>query len=132
MSAGRICSWYWVLSRAMAVGSVELGLGAARDAAARAALGGHADARRTAVLGVDEHDVGDVDRAFLLDDAADLFGALRVGDLHRALVALDDVQPLDVDALLLRVDAQHLALLAAVLAADDDDLVVATDLERHD
>src|SRR5215207_10016133 len=116
----------------MAIGSVELRLRAAGDAGPRPALAGHADARRTAVVRVDEHDVGDVDRAFLLDDAADLLGALRVGDLHRALVALDDVQPLDVDALLLGVDAQHLALLAAVLAADDDDLVVATDLERHD
>ena len=48
---------------------------------------------------------------------------------QRALVALDDVQALDVDPVLLGLDAQDLAGLAAVLAADDDDLVVAPDLQ---
>ena len=38
-----------------------------------------ADAGRLVVLGVEQHHVGDVDRAFLLDDAADRLGArLRV------------------------------------------------------
>src|SRR4029450_2351016 len=38
---------------------------------------------------------------------------------------------LDVDAFLARVDPQDLALLAAVLAADDDDLIALADACRH-
>src|SRR6478609_345355 len=86
-----------------------------------------ADARRRVLLGIDRHDVGEVDRPLLLDHAADGLGALGVADLLRALVALDDVQPLHVDLLLLGVDAKHAAGLAAVLAADDDHRVVAPD-----
>ena len=56
-----------------------------------------------------------------------VLGALGVADLLRALVALDDVQALDVDLLLLGVDAQHAAGLAAVLAADHDHGVVLAD-----
>ncbi len=62
----------------------------------------------------------------LLDHAADRLGALSAGDLLRALVALDDVQALDEHAVLLRLDAQHLASLTAVLAADHDHLVVGS------
>src|SRR6476646_3108115 len=86
-----------------------------------------ADARRLALLGIDRHDVGEVDRPLLLDHAADGLGPLGVADLLRALVALDDVQPLHVDLLLLGVDAKYAAGLAAVLAADDDHRVVAPD-----
>src|ERR687887_1280048 len=110
------------------MGSVQLRPGALGHAAAGAVLAGDADARRLLVLGIDEHDVGDVDRAFLLDHAAHLLGPLGVRHLHGALVALDDVQTLDVDPLLLRVHAQDAAGLPAVLAADDDNLVVTTDL----
>src|SRR5919198_2047451 len=102
--------------------------GPARDALALAALAGDADARALLVLGIDEHDVGDVDRAFLLDHAADRLRPLRAANLLRALVALDDVEALDVDPLLLGVYPQDGAGLAAVLAADDHDLVVAADL----
>src|SRR4029079_9710185 len=89
---------------------------------------GDADARGLLVLGVDEHDVGDVDGAFLLDHAADRLRALGAAALLRALVALDDVQALDVDPLLLGVHPEDRARLAAVLAADDDHFVVAADL----
>jgi hypothetical protein len=83
------------------------------------------------VLGIDEHDVADVDGAFLLDDAADRLGAVGALDLRRALVALDDVQALHVDLRLLRVHAHDATGLAPVLAADDDDLVVAADANTH-
>src|SRR5436305_15182561 len=49
----------------------------------------------------------------------------------RARVALDDVEALDVDALLGGVDAQDLARLAVVLAADDDDLVTSANARGH-
>ena len=72
-----------------------------------------------------------MDRAFLLDHTADLLGALRAGDLLRSLMALDDVEALDVHAVLLGLDAQHLAALAAVLAADHEHLVVGLDPRGH-
>src|SRR4051794_23753966 len=84
-----------------------------------------AEARRLVVLGVDERHVGDVDRPGPLDDA-DL--GVRV-ERARALVALLDVEAVDVDLLVLAVHADDAAGLAAVLAADDDDLVVAADLQ---
>src|SRR5664280_2130199 len=79
-------------------------------------------------LGVDQHHVGDVDRTLTLNHPA---GLLAAGRLGRALVALDDVKALDVHALLLGLDAQDLAGLAAVLTADDDHLVVASDACGH-
>src|SRR4051794_4385016 len=106
---------------------VQLRPRSARDAVAPAVLAGDAHAGALLGLGVDEHDVADVDGALALDDAG--LTLRRVG--QRALVALDDVQALDVDPLLLGVHAEHLARLAAVLAADDDDLVVGTDLQTH-
>ena len=54
-----------------------------------------------------------------------------VGPGRRALVALDDVQALDEDALLDRVDVEDAPRLAAVLAADHDDLVVGAHAETH-
>src|SRR3954447_3937145 len=106
--------------------SVELGSRAAGDARLLAVGGdGRAEARGLVVLGVDERHVGDVDRALALDDPD-----LRVGvQRARPLVALDHVEALDEDALGLAVDAQDAAGLAAVLAPDDDDLVVALDLQ---
>src|SRR5207247_7853975 len=95
-----------------------------------AALAADADARGLLVSGIDEHDVGDVNRAFLLDHAADALRPLRVANLLRPLVALDQVEALDVDPLLGGVHAHDLAGLAAILARDDDDLVVTADLQR--
>src|SRR5437867_5708195 len=110
--------------------SVDLGAGAPRDARLLA-VGGRrrAEPRRLLGPGVDQRHVGDVDRPLALDHPG-----LRVGvQRGRALVALDDVQALDVDAPLGRLDAQHAAGLALVLAADHDDLVVTPDLQldRH-
>src|SRR5512144_97699 len=99
--------------------SVQPRSGAAGDAPAHAVLAHDAHARRLVLLGIDEHHVRDVDRPLALDDAAHGLGALRAGHLARPGVALDDVQALDVDPLLARLDAQDLAGLAAVLAADD-------------
>src|SRR3954466_1201891 len=110
------------------MGLVDGRPGPARDARARAALAADAHAGALLVLGIDEHDVGDVNRAFLLDHAADRLGPLRPANLLRALVALHDVQALDVDPVPLGLYAQHRAGLAAILAADDDHLVVAADL----
>src|ERR1700751_6062161 len=108
--------------------SVQLRSGAPRHAHALALLvAGHAHARRLLGLGVHDRHVGGVDRALLLDHAD-----LHVGPAgDGALMALDHVQPLDVDALLLRVDADHLAGLAPVLAGDHDHLVVRAQLHAQ-
>src|SRR3954447_7609361 len=106
---------------------VELRPGPSGDAVAAATLADDPDARPLLGLGVDELDVGDVDGSLALDDAGlDLRG---VGE--GALMALDDVDALDADPLLLGVDLQDLAGLTAVLAADHDDFVIGTDLEAH-
>src|SRR6185312_14197595 len=100
--------------------------GAHADADALAVSLLHARARGLAVLRVHEGHVGDVDGTRLLDDAA---GLVRPGG--RALVALDDVQALDEDALLGGIDLQDAAGLAAILAADHHDLVVGAHAESH-
>src|SRR5215213_5765976 len=88
--------------------SVDLGAGALGDAHPAAVLGAaDADARRLVFLGVQERHIGDVDRSLPLDHAD---GRVRAG-LVRALVALDDVDALHVDAVLGPVDADDLALL---------------------
>src|SRR3954451_3204906 len=108
------------------MGSVDLRSRALGDAGLLAVgRDRRADARRLLLLGIDQRDVGDVDRARPLDHA-DL--RVRV-QRRRALVALLQVEAVDVDALGLAVHADDAAGLAAVLAADDDHLVVATDLE---
>src|SRR3712207_8455758 len=60
------------------------------------------DAAGGVVLGIDEHDVGDVDRALALLDATGIGGAGT-----RALMPLDDVQALDVDPLVLGVRSEE-------------------------
>src|SRR5215213_1554558 len=107
--------------------SVQLRSGALGDAHARAVFAAtDADARRLLVLRVHDRHVGDVDRTLLLDHADLRVRPRRV----RALVALDHVQALDVDAVLARIGAQDLAGLALVLARDHDDLVVGADLHN--
>src|ERR1044072_5642637 len=107
--------------------SVELCAGALRDAHAVAVLvAAHADARRLVVLRVHDGHVGDVDRALLLDDAHRGVGPAR----RRAHVALDHVDTLDVDAVLLGVGADDLARAALVLAGDDHHVVVGADLHH--
>src|SRR5689334_11558423 len=107
--------------------SVELRAGALGDAHAPPVLAAaDADARRLVVLGVDDRHVGDVDRPLLLDHPDLRVRARGVG----ALVALDHVQAADVDPVLPRVGADDPAGLALVLAGDDHDLVVATDLHQ--
>src|SRR3954452_16748627 len=128
MSCWRISSLYRSFRRAM---SVQLRVRPPRHAHALPVRARDPNARGLLVLGVDEHDVGDVDRAFLLDHAAHGLGALGAGDLRRSLVALDEVEALDVDPGPPGLHAQDPALLATVLAADDDDLVVTTDLGSH-
>ena len=58
-----------------------------------------------------DHDVGDVDRGFLLHDAAGLLRAARLG------MALDQVHPFDEHTLLLGQHLDDLAGLAALLPA---------------
>src|SRR3954454_17606888 len=124
MSAGRISSRDLSFSRAMWF-LVQFRAGALGDAHAAAGLGPRdADARRLLVLGVEDRDVGDVDRALALDHADGRVGPRRV----RALVALDHVQALDVDPRAPAVDPDDLAGLALLLAGDDDHLVVGADL----
>src|SRR5205814_6182280 len=76
-------------------------------------------------LRVDMGEVGDVDRRFLFDDAAGIAHA-RLG------MPPGDMDTLDDGARLRRKDPQHLALLALVAAADDDNVVILFDLQlRH-
>src|SRR5215471_5692272 len=82
-----------------------------------------ADPRARVAVRVHEHHVGDVDRGLLLGDPSrDVLG--RVGP-H---VPLDHVDALDDDAARSREDLDDLALTAAVLARDHDDLVVLLQL----
>src|SRR5216117_1312240 len=85
-------------------------------------------AGRPAAVRAHEHDVGVVERGLEVDDAAlrDLDAA---APLARLLVALEDVDALDHDLVLLRDGAQDLALLALVLAGDDDHGVARRELE---
>src|SRR3954454_8223298 len=107
--------------------SVELRAGSLGDADAAPVLAADdADAGGLVVLGVEDGHIGDVDPALLLDHADLQVRAAR----HGALVALDHVQALDVDLVVLDVDAQDLARLALVLAGDDDDRVVGLDAQR--
>src|SRR3984885_1372612 len=83
------------------------------------------DPGRPARARVDMSDVGDVDRQLLLDDAAGISHAL-LG------MAAGDMDALDDEARLGWEDAQHLAPLALVAAADDHDVVAFLDLQlRH-
>src|SRR5688500_309576 len=123
-----------MVASATGIALVDLLSGTLGDAHPPTALTLDPHARRVARLRVQQHHVRDVDRALALDHAAlSGLGALRVAQHHRALVALLDVQPLDVDLVLLHVDAQDLAGLALVLAGDDLDQIVAADLRpvRH-
>src|SRR5690242_7298673 len=80
---------------------------------------------RLAALRIDQHHVGDVNRRLHFDDAALLFG------LPRLAVSLHDVHALHRDAPLLRVDANHFAALALVVATYDQHLVAANDGQLH-
>src|SRR6185437_6504658 len=75
---------------------------------------------------VDMGDVGDMDRCFLVDDAARVAHA-------RLLVPARHVDALHDQPAVLREHLQHLAAAALVAAADDDDVVALLDLElvRH-
>src|SRR6188474_1834900 len=84
-----------------------------------------ADPRRLARLRVDMCDIRDVDRQFLVNDAAGLAEAL-LG------MAAGDMDALHDKPRVVRKDAQHLAALALVAAADHDDVVALLDLQlRH-
>src|SRR3954462_9679664 len=72
-------------------------------------------------LRVEMGDIGDVDRQLLLDDAAGLAHA-------RLCVPARDMHALHDQAPLIGEDAQHLAALALVAAADHDDVVAPLDL----
>src|SRR5687767_12219259 len=106
-------SLYVSFSRAMSL--VDLGPGALRNTHPGALLRAPCPhARRLAVLRVQQGHVGDVHRTLALDHADLRVRARGV----RALVALDDVDALHVDALSAPVDAEDLAGLALVLARD--------------
>src|SRR5215218_6975483 len=120
-------SLYASFSRAIASSLVDLGAGALGHAHARALLRpARPDARRLAVLRIQQRHVGDVHRTLALDDADRRVRARGV----RLLMALDDVDALHVDAVLGPVDADDLAGLALVLARDHDDLVVGAQLHQ--
>src|SRR5690349_18538967 len=130
MSCGRISSKYRVFSRA-ATALVQSRSTTAGNAETLAVLDLEPDARRLPVLRIEKHHIREVDRPLLLDHAADLLRALCAGDLLRTLMALDDVEALDVHPIVPRIHAQDLALLTAILATDHDDFVVRLDACWH-
>src|SRR5215218_538116 len=81
-----------------------------------------ADPRRLAGLRVDLRDIRDVDRQLLVDDSARLAEPLP-------RVTARDMDTLHDHPVLVREHAQHLAALALVATADDDDVVALLDLE---
>src|SRR5271166_3289647 len=85
---------------------------------------------RGVAFAVEQHHVGDMDRALALDHASESRFALRAWHRLRAGVALDHVQVLHVDALPLGLDAQHSAGLAAILARDHLHVIPRADLQR--
>src|SRR4029077_12948260 len=83
--------------------------------------------RRLVASRADRHDVREVDRRFLLDDASRLLHAARLR------VALDQVHPLDDHPAALVEHAQDLPGLAAFPAGDDHDGIVSPQpTQRHD
>src|SRR5215203_4176846 len=110
------------------MGLVDLSPRALGHAHALPVLGAaHPDTRRLAVLGVQERHVGDVDGTLPFDHADLRIRARGV----RARVPLDDVDALDVDPVLGRLDADDLPGLALVLARDHDHGVVGLQLHGH-
>src|SRR5262245_31748768 len=101
--------------------SIEDGAGLLVEADLAAVLDLPADLDGPGLVGVPEGHVGDVDRGFLLDGAARL---LATG----LDVALDQVDLLDDDAILVADHPQHLAGLALVLAGGHHDQVIPLDL----
>src|ERR1700749_3264967 len=103
---------YLLLSRAVAIFSVRLlvqpGAAALGHAQALAVFDLDSHSGGLAVLGVHEHHVGHVDRPLALDDPSRLLTGSGLGG---TLVALDDVEPFNVEPLLLGLHAEHLALL---------------------
>src|SRR3954454_311340 len=83
------------------------------------------NAGRLVRLGVDQHDVREVDGRFPLDDVA---GLPHPG---RRRVALGDVHALHHGTVLFRPHFEHLASLALVGAGDDLDAVALLDARGH-
>src|SRR5947209_20412676 len=83
------------------------------------------NAGRLVRLGVDQHDVREVDRRLPLDDAAGLPHPGRLG------VALGDVHALHHRTILLGPHLEHLAALALVGAGDHLDPVALLDARGH-
>src|SRR5262249_35340113 len=84
-----------------------------------------AHAHRGVALVAHDHEVGEVERGFLLDDARRRLRAARL------LMPLDQVEPFDQRPLLGRHHAQDPAGLAALAAGDDHDVVVLLDARAH-
>src|SRR5439155_8363127 len=86
---------------------------------------GLADARMFLAVLADESHIRNVDRCFLLDDAA-LDVALRI----RPGMPFDHLYPFDDNPLLYRIHNQDAACLAAILSSQDIDFVILLDW-RH-
>src|SRR5262245_41334715 len=116
---------YSVLSRgSYASSAIDHLAGRLGDTDLLVAIHAEADAGRLAV-GVDDGHVRQVDRRFLVLDAA-----LRV-ELGRTGMALNHVQAFHHDAALLGEHLQDGALTALVLAGEDHDAVPLLDLRGH-
>src|SRR5215217_4855175 len=107
---------------------LELGAGAGADPDLDAVLVAVGDPGRLAVLGAQQLDVGGVDPGLLLGDAAGLAAPLGGPDL---LVPLDPVDALDQHLVAARVDLEHPAGDAEVLAGHDHHAVVLAYLHRY-
>src|SRR5438067_10345264 len=130
LGAGSLRGCFFLGSLLLGLGHLLLGLRlsyalvwlAAVPADQRASAGfehGVLGPRRSAAAGADEHHVGVVERGFEVDDST--LGDLRAAPPRARLgVAFEDVDPLDHDLVIVWDRAQNLALLALVLARDDD------------
>src|ERR1043166_9602972 len=83
-----------------------------------------ADAHGRVALVAHEHHVGGVNRRLLFDDAARLLRPTRLA------MPLHDIESFDDDGFFVGKHAQHLAGLAALLAADHHDAVVLANLHE--
>src|SRR5262245_15081510 len=127
MRVGTISVRYLSFSRGMAYLLVDqpVALAAEPDDPAAVLQAPVPEARRIAALPADHHEVRDVDRGLLLDDAAlDVLLGVRPG------VPFDQSHPLHDDPALLRDHPEDAPALAPALPSDHEHLVVPLHVTR--
>src|SRR3984893_4193858 len=120
--------WSWSLRLRLAHALVRLATVAAQKRTCSGFQHCVLSAGRLPTRWADQHHVRIVERRFEVDHAA-LRDVDTTPRLARFLVALQDVHALDNDLVLVRQGAKHLAVLALVLARDDDHRVARGEVE---